>query len=303
MHASNLDPINSSPHPQRVELLAPAKINLFLYVIDRRVDGYHELYSLMCPVALYDRLTIETGPPVDQFTYHHPDLPQDASNLVRKAAHTFKQALSAETDIPPIPVAIDLVKQIPISAGLGGGSSDAAATLKGLNQIHGKPFAASRLHRLALSVGADVPFFIDGRPAIAQGVGERLSAFDAVPAFWTVLIYPGYGFSTAQVFRNLNLPLTKSKKNLRNVPFIKETFKVPNHLHNDLEKGVGIGWETIQRNKTALMNKGALGALMTGSGSTVFGLFTDKATAEKAAKCLGKAHEQQVFVAKLLSRG
>lgn len=155
-----------------IDLLAPAKINLCLHVLGRRPDGYHELYSLMCPVALYDRLRLRPGGAADQIACDPPSVPADDSNLALKAAKLFNHTLLAEglKNVPK--VCIHLEKKIPVGAGLGGGSSDAAAVLKGLNACHGQPFAGERLRAMALNLGADVPFFIDARPAIAQGIGN-----------------------------------------------------------------------------------------------------------------------------------
>jgi 4-diphosphocytidyl-2-C-methyl-D-erythritol kinase len=284
-----------------VELLAPAKINLFLRVVGRRPDGYHELCSLMCGVGLYDRLVLELGGDCNTVRCSHPDVPNDATNLALKAANCFNQALARDTDRTPVSVAIQLDKTIPVGAGLGGGSSDAAAVLKGLNAFHGHPFDDGRMHALALSLGADVPFFIHGRPSLVTGIGERLSPYTGLPAMDVVLVYPGFGLSTARVFKNLNLALTKSKKKLRYFPFNNGSFSPTHHLHNDLESGVGDRFPAIADVKQALIQQGAIGALMTGSGSAVFGLFADTAGASRAKAVLGQQREWQVFATRLLA--
>lgn len=297
---STNQPIDRSTDQPAIELLAPAKINLFLHVVGRRPDGYHELYSLMCCVGLYDRLIVEVGAAQNEIHCDASQLPCDPTNLALKAALLFNQSLQSLAGQSPVPVAIHLHKQIPVGAGLGGGSSDAAAILNGLNRYHGNPFDLFQLQALALQLGADVPFFLEGRPAIAQGIGERLTLCTGLPAYWVVLIYPGFGVSTAQVYKNLNLALTKSKKKLRNLPFINGDFSPSHHLHNDLEAGVGDHFTVIAKLKEDLLNQGAIGSLMTGSGSAVFGLFHDETRAQHAKTALSQLPGSQVFVTRML---
>ncbi len=187
-----------------MEILAPAKINLFLEILRRRDDGYHELRSLMCCIGLCDRLVVTLGGTVDRIVCDHPDVPSDESNLALKAAKRFNRTLAQQTGIQPKHVAIELTKQIPAGAGLGGGSSDAAAVLTGLNDAYGEPFDSRELQQMALTLGADVPFFILGRPALAGGIGEHLQPYEGLTPWGIVVVYPGFGISTAQVFENLN---------------------------------------------------------------------------------------------------
>ncbi|MFZ1985183.1 MAG: 4-(cytidine 5'-diphospho)-2-C-methyl-D-erythritol kinase [Desulfatitalea sp.] len=288
---------------QTIELLAPAKINLCLHVLGRRPDGYHELYSLICCVALYDRLLLTLGGSADEIVCDPPWVPADSSNLALKAAVLFNDTLAGETDRTVQRVAIQLSKCIPVGAGLGGGSSDAAAVLNGLNRHYGRPLDRHHLHALALRLGADVPFFIDQRPAIAQGIGERLTPYEGLPPLWAVLVYPGFALSTVQVYQSLNLALTKSKKKIRYFRFKKGNFSVTHHLHNDLEAGVGDHLPVIEKIKDELSNQGAIGSLMTGSGSVVYGLFADEAGARraKAAVDLDPTPGRRTFVAGLLA--
>lgn len=285
---------------KRIDLLAPAKINLFLYVTGRRPDGYHELYSLMCGISLYDHLRIVPGGTRHTITCGHDAVPLDDTNLALRAAVVFNEALAQTAAVPPQFVSIHLDKQIPVGAGLGGGSSDAAAVLKGLNQFYQQPFSNVQLHKMALSLGADVPFFIEARPAIARGIGELLTPYPGLPPLWVVLIYPGFGISTARVFKNLNFGLTKSEKELRYFPFKNGKLSASHHLHNDLEQGVGTHFPVIERNKKELLNQGAVASLMTGSGSVVFGLFMDERTARKAQNALSQQTGTSVMVAQLL---
>ncbi len=267
-------------------LLAPAKLNLCLHIVGRRPDGYHDLLSLMCCVALYDRLQLKIGVSKDRIECNHPEVPADATNLAMKAVTLFNQTLSRDTDIHPRNVSVQLDKQIPVGGGLGGGSSDAATVLTGLNRFHGNPFDRDRLMALAVGLGADVPFFVDRRPAVASGIGERLAPYHGLPSLGALLVYPDIAISTAEVFKNLKLGLTKSKKKLRYLPFKNGKFSANHHLHNDLEAEVIRRFPVIAKIKKMLRDQGAIGSMMTGSGSTVFGLFSDEAAAKSAGKRL-----------------
>lgn len=284
-----------------MELRAPAKVNLYLKVVGRRPDGYHELISLMSCVGIYDRITLTFGVGTTGIEAGASDLPCDRSNIALAAALNFQQALERSGRAKQTSVFIQLNKIIPIGAGLGGGSSDAATVLKGLNAHHGHPFQRHELLALALELGADVPFFIDARPAIAQGVGEKLRPYQGLPAADIVIVYPGIGISTAKVFQNLNLRLTKRQKENRNFPFENGDFIVPEHLSNDLESVARRFCPIIGDIKTALLNLGATGAMMTGSGSAVFGLFDTSAKASEAGRMLQKNGQFQVFITRLLN--
>ncbi|MEJ2154412.1 MAG: 4-(cytidine 5'-diphospho)-2-C-methyl-D-erythritol kinase [Desulfobacteraceae bacterium] len=283
-----------------MELLAPAKINLYLRVVGRRSDGYHELQSLMCCIGLHDTVKLRMGSDQNGISCSDSDLPSDESNLALKAALHFNGALKAETRIVPQNAFIHLTKRIPSGAGLGGGSSDAAAVLKGLNGYYGHPFDQPKIMAMALKLGADVPFFIDGRPALATGVGEVLSPYNQLPSWGVVVVYPGFGISTAEVFKNLSFGLTKGEKPHRYFPFKQGKFDRDRHLCNDLESVAIRQFPVIGKIKNKLLNQGANGALMTGSGSAVFGLFADLAAAQKAAKAMTAPAQWQVFATQLV---
>lgn len=283
-----------------VTVAAPAKINLFLQVIGRRKDGYHELRTLMCCIGLYDRLHLRIGSNRNEFTCNHPAVPSDQSNLAWRAAACFNKRLSDEQGIGIQNISIRLTKNIPVGAGLGGGSSDAAAVLKACNQLYGHPFDRGHLLEMALSLGADVPFFIDQLPALATGVGEKLTPYGGLHPFGVLLVYPGFGISTAEVFKNLNLRLTKCEKKIRYFSFKKGKFNVARHLCNDLEPGVVERFPIIERIKKDLLDAGALGALMTGSGSAVFGLFMDIKAARTAGDLLNRQNGWKVYAAQII---
>lgn len=283
-----------------MEIQAPAKINLFLRVVGRRSDGYHELETLMCCIGLYDTLLLQMGSDQNILTCSNPDLPCDETNLAFKAVLSFNEALKADTEIAPLNLSIHLTKRIPAGAGLGGGSSDAAAVLKGLNHYYESPFSRERLMEMALNIGADVPFFVDGKPAIATGVGEVLSPYCRLRPWGVIVVYPGFGLSTAEVFKNLNLGLTKCEKQLRYLLFKQGRHNMIRHLFNDLESVAVHQYPVIGRIKKELLNQGATGALMTGSGSAVFGLFTNIQTARRAANAMKKPAPWQVYVTQLV---
>lgn len=279
-----------------VRILSPAKINLFLRITGRRADGYHNLLSLMCRVSLFDEIRLWPASDHIRLECSDPCLPRDESNLAVRAALLFFEALGRAGG-----VAITLEKRIPVSAGLGGGSSNAASVLMGLNHASGHPFSPARLRRLARRLGADVPFFICETPALASGIGEILEPFPNLPMFHIILICPPFAVSTAEVYRRFNLRLTNCAKQLTRARFKKEGFDPKRHLCNDLETvTLGLHPEIIAV-KRQLLGHGALGALMTGSGGGVFGLFGNAGDAGQAAGSLVLPDGWRVFPAEMLT--
>ena len=263
-----------------MRLFAPAKVNLNLRITGRRDDGYHLLDSLMVPISLGDDVEISRadGPP-QSVTVHadSPDVPPGEENTVHRAAQAFYGRTGRSE-----PVAVSIRKRIPIGAGLGGGSTDAAATLRGMNDLLGTGLTTGDLLALAVSVGADVPFFIRGEAARARGIGERLSPAGPLPRLWMVVLFPNFPVSTAWVYRNLRFKLTKPSRNNNLIGNLDTPHEVAQVMVNDLEK-VTIGrYPPIARLKRRLDEEGAIGSLMSGSGSSVFGVFADKADAERA---------------------
>ena len=281
-----------------MKLLSPAKINLFLQVVGKRPDGYHDLISLMCCVSLYDTISFTFGVKATTVSCQHPDIPQDETNLAFAAADLFFKSLNKSEG-----VGIMIEKRIPVAAGLGGGSSNAATVLAGLNRHYGSPFSQKDLVSIGLAIGADVPFFLFGRPAIATGVGEQLEAYKDLEKFNILLIYPGFGVSTAKVYKNLNLRLTKCKKKLRYSLLKKQGFDIQSHLCNDLETVAVLEHPDILAAKEALIKHGAGGTLMSGSGPTVFGLFSDSAKARKASKKIYQENNKwQLYLADMITQ-
>jgi 4-diphosphocytidyl-2-C-methyl-D-erythritol kinase len=278
-----------------MKILSPAKINLFLQITGRRPDGYHDLFSLLCCVSLFDIVVLQYDTNKIVIESSHPDIPLDETNLAHKAAALFFKTLGVADGVK-----IAIKKNIPIAAGLGGGSSNAASVLRGLNQHYGYPFSRDQLSDMGLCLGADVPFFLYQKPALAAGVGEKLEAYtDQLPTH-VILVNPGFRVSTAVVFQNLNLRLTKCKKIITRPSLKKTGFDASLHLCNDLEAVTISKHPEINSVKMQLVQQGALGALMSGSGPTVFGLFSDPDQASKAMQAFGRNSRWNTFSAKII---
>ena len=178
-----------------LEKPSPCKVNLLLNVLGRRADGFHELETVMHPVKVHDQIRFRRGGLGVQLTCDEPALPTDSTNLVHRAATAFLAAARISDG-----VRLHLEKKIPMAAGLGGGSSNAATTLLGLNELFGQPLHPPQIHEIAASLGSDIPFFLQTKPALATGRGERLAPLDFFPALcghWFLLLHPGFGIATA----------------------------------------------------------------------------------------------------------
>jgi len=274
---------------------SPAKINLFLRVVGKLPTGYHELVTLLCRVDLCDTLTLSFDQPTISVRCTHPEVPQGPTNLAYKAAALFFEALSRREG-----VAIFIEKLIPVAAGLGGGSSNAAAVFMGLNQHYGFPFNTKDLMDMGVKVGADVPFFLLRHTAVARGIGEDLEPFDGMPPWSAVLVCPKCQISTAWVYEHLNLRLTNCEENYNVFPFLEDLSKLKDFLCNDLEQVTVGQFPEINTIKTALLDLGAEGALMSGSGPAVFALFQDPQQASLAFKRIEQQGRWDVFLVKLL---
>jgi 4-diphosphocytidyl-2-C-methyl-D-erythritol kinase len=266
----------------RLVIPSPAKINLFLKVVGRRPDGYHEIITLLSRIGLFDTVVLAFDQPSITVDCSHPGVPEDRSNLAYQAASLFFEALSTHDG-----VAIHIHKVIPVAAGLGGGSSNAAAVLMGLNQHYGLPLKNWELTEIALKVGADVPFFLFRHVAVARGIGEDLEAYDEVPPLSVVLVCPTFEVPTAWVYKNLNLRLTNEEKNFKIPVFDEGLSSIKDFLFNDLEQVTIKEFPEIKRIKEALLDVGAQTALMSGSGPSVFGLFKDSQQASGKTQDFG----------------
>jgi 4-diphosphocytidyl-2-C-methyl-D-erythritol kinase len=280
-----------------MKILSPAKLNLFLKVTGKRPDGYHELFSLMCCVSLCDTLYLQFGTEKIEIESSHPQIPLDKTNLAYKAAALFLKTLGAKEGVK-----ITIEKSIPVAAGLGGGSSNAASVLSGLNHHYGFPFSRDRLMSLGLSLGADVPFLLFQKPALVSGIGEMLEAYPEPLPYSVIIVHPGFGVSTAEVFQNLNLRLTKCKKKITKPSLKKTGYDVSLHLCNDLEAVTISKYPEIKLVKQQLNQHGALGALMSGSGPTVFGLFSDPKKADKALQAIGRYPRWNAYLTEIVDK-
>lgn len=282
----------------RLEIRSPAKINLLLCILGRRPDGFHELETLLHPVGLYDELTLEPAAHGIALTCSDPALPADPGNLVWRAAAAFLEASGLRTG-----VRIHLEKRIPREAGLGGGSSNAAATLRGLNQLFGYPLPAARLHELAAVLGSDVPFFLQDKPALATGRGEQIQPLDPFPVlagYQVLLIYPGFGISTAWAYQ----ALARHPDALRGRPgwageLVQalqsgDLVRAAPHFYNSLEAPAFTKYPWLSLVRDFLAERGAPVCRMSGSGSALFALLPTRDQAETLRErfhaCFGPRH-------------
>jgi 4-diphosphocytidyl-2-C-methyl-D-erythritol kinase len=259
---------------------APAKINLFLRVLRKRTDGYHDIFSLMQKITLSDELVFKPRPQGIVLQCPNSDLPVSEDNLVFRAAKAVFSHAGYSSGIEII-----LTKNIPVAAGLGGGSSDAATTLLALNEMCRLGLKKTELMKLGANLGADIPFFIFGNSAFATGIGDELEAWKDPLKLNIVLINPSFSLSTKLVYEGLNLRLTKERINY-SIPRFLELSDIIREMHNDLETvslRMHPGLKDIQR---LLLRHGALSAMMSGSGPTVFGIFSDENSAKKAAEVI-----------------
>lgn len=278
-----------------MKIHSPAKINLFLKITGKRPDGYHDLITLMCCIDLYDTISIAFNAKKISVICNNPKVPEDKTNLAHSAAALFLKSLNKQECVE-----ICINKNIPVGAGLGGGSSNAASVLLGLNHYYGSPFSQEELMSMGQSIGADVPFFIFKKPAIASGIGENLEAYEGLTPYKILLIYPGFSVSTTKVYNNFNLGLTKIKKKHNFHLSKNQEFNIEYHLYNDLEKVTASWYPDIIAVKEALLRHGARGALMTGSGPTIFGLFSNTEKAQSANYSLSKNKKWKLFLADML---
>ncbi len=260
---------------------APAKINLFLRVTGRRADGYHELDSIFVPIALGDRVAIEMRPS-DKVSIamrcEGASVPLDDRNLAWRAAAAFMKEFGVAAE-----VLIDLRKEIPVGAGLGGGSSDAGAVLRMMAALY-RIDARERLATIALGLGADVPFFLDARPARVGGIGERIAPLASMPVLHLVIAAPPIEVSTAAVFRALTPDSWSGTAPDGDLRAIAAGHFESSALINDLEPLAIRICPQIAQLKTILRGLGASAAAMTGSGGAVFGIFPAAEEAARAAQ-------------------
>ncbi|MCX8092387.1 MAG: 4-(cytidine 5'-diphospho)-2-C-methyl-D-erythritol kinase [Verrucomicrobiae bacterium] len=271
-----------------LERSSPCKVNLLLNVLGRRADGYHELETIFHPVALCDTLRFERGGNGVSLTCSDPRLPTDASNLVHRAATAFLESAGISDG-----VRIHLEKRIPLAAGLGGGSGNAATTLSGLNELFGRPLSPVQLQTLAARLGSDVPFFLQDRPALATGRGEHIEPLDFFPALRgraLVLVNPGFGVSTPWAYQQLAaFPEALNGRPGRAGRLLEllggtDTRAAAAALYNALEAPVLTKYPILALYQEFMRARGALGTLLCGSGSTTFAIAENADAGEELAR-------------------
>ncbi len=261
-------------------LLAHAKINLGLYVLGKRPDGYHDIWTIFQELEFHDTLYFHKQKDRLLITTNHPLLSTGEDNLVWQAIRLLNKRTSC-----PENVAIHIEKNIPLGSGLGGGSSNAAAALIGMNRLFQLGLPHYKLAEFGAELGSDVPFFLYGGTALARGRGDRIQPLSGFPSVWVLLVNPGIHISSGWAYKNVNLKLTNSREinsvfpNLNNIVITGSNRSL---LKNMLEEPVIQKYPVIRSIKTQLLDNGAEWAMMCGSGSTVFGIFSSKASVEKA---------------------
>jgi 4-diphosphocytidyl-2-C-methyl-D-erythritol kinase len=273
-------------------LFSPAKINLYLRIVGKRPDGYHELETVMLPLDFGDRITLQPRKTNVTLVCDNSELPTDGSNLVVRAARTLAEAFDTKRG-----VRVGLIKHTPLAAGLGGGSSNAATALLGLNQLWKLKASNGQLHALAASLGSDINFFLAGGAALCHGRGEKIEPVPCKFSGVILLVNPGFGISTKWAYGSwaraaaesrLTAPPPEVSLLLRALAE-DDLAGVSRCLFNSLEAPSIRKFPVLELIKDAMRDGGAVGALMSGSGATLFGLFPDAKLAKRSAR---KVREQ-----------
>ena len=272
---------------KQLTLQAAAKVNLYLDILARRGDGYHEIESIIQSVKLYDKLTLRPRRRGIKITCIHPEVPLDEGNICYRAAEILLRVLGTKQGVE-----IEIQKNIPVESGLGGGSADAAATLIGMRKLFQMDIPFSDLSKLAPELGSDVPFCLAGGTALVRGRGEKIIPLPLLKDAWFILVDPGISISTSWVYSRLKGKLTKKRLNIK---LIKELIKEEGMrgvnkfpLYNKLEEVVIKRFPTLRDIKAKLIEAGATGALMTGSGSIIFAVAEDEERAKSILSGLGR---------------
>ena len=289
-----------SDNESRLSLKAHAKINLTLEVLGKRPDGYHEVAMIMQSVSLHDTVTLSLRDSGISLACDRPDLPCDSGNLAFRAADLLRREVGVARGVQ-----IELTKRIPLAAGLAGGSTDAAAVLKGLNRLWQLALPAAELERLAARLGSDVPFCLQGGTSLATGRGEILTALPDFAGQGVVLANPPLAVSTAWVYGNYRRPTGDRRRDihvLRRSIEQQDFLAVADTLFNDLETVTVPAYPQVADIKAQLLQAGAAGVLMSGSGPTVFALAPDPAAAGEVAGRVAWDPDVTVFIAETVAR-
>lgn len=293
--------MRTAPSTVTAHCLSPAKVNLCLRIVGRRADGYHLLDSIFAAIDFCDRIDVRVtdvraGRDVRvQIRCDRPDVPSDATNLAARAASMLLAECGLGGDVD-----LSIAKRIPPGTGLGGGSSNAATVLRIMNEHLRLGVAPTRLHALALALGADVPFFLTGGCARVRGIGERIEPIRGWPGRALVVALPPVSVATAWAFRTYTAGLFPEADEA--IRMARQEAPDPCLLRNDLETAVLPNHPEIARLKASLVASGAAGAVMSGSGSAVVGLLADGQPADAVASALRTRHpEAGIHVARILA--
>jgi 4-diphosphocytidyl-2-C-methyl-D-erythritol kinase len=277
-----------------IKALAAAKINLYLDVLRRREDGYHDIETLYQPVSLWDEITVEKTPAGIVVEGDDPSIPWNEDNLCHRAARLILEAYGARGG-----VRIVVAKGIPAGAGLGGGSSDAAATLLAMNALFRCGFSNEELQRRSLTLGSDVPFFIFGRPAIGRGRGELLEEAAGLSGGWILIVKPDVTISTKWAYRNFNLVLTKGKDGATLTTLLEGIQRFPAvrlETRNSFEAGVVERYPSVAGILSALREEKPVLSSLSGSGSACFAVFE----VESRAREVGERFSSEGFFTRIV---
>lgn len=256
-----------------------AKVNLYLAVVGSRDDGYHDIVTLFQPVSLWDEVTLTPRCGEVRIAGNDPAIPWDERNLIFRAAKLLLETVGCAEG-----VSIDVRKAIPSGAGLGGGSSDAAATLVGMNELFSFHLSQDRLREIALDIGSDVPFFVLGQPAIGRGRGELLETTPGLPGGYVVIVKPGITVSTKWAYSNVNFLLTKVKSEITLELLLEGLRHFPDSeldTYNSFESGVVEEFSEIGTVLQECREQGAILCSLSGSGSACFAVFDERNRAEE----------------------
>ncbi|MEF2878776.1 MAG: 4-(cytidine 5'-diphospho)-2-C-methyl-D-erythritol kinase [Blautia sp.] len=286
-----------------MRLRALAKINLGLDVLRRREDGYHELRMIMQTINMYDQLDMEISEERGiHITSNLPFIPTNENNLVYKAAKLLMDEFQVEQGLN-----VDLQKFIPVAAGMAGGSSDAAAAMIGVNRLFSLGLSVKELMKRGVKVGADVPYCLLRGTALAEGIGEKLRPLPPCPDCYVLIGKPGISVSTKFVYENLRANELKEHPPIdRMLEALQwhNLYKIADYMGNVLETVTIPKYPVIEEIKNHMKEHGALNAMMSGSGPTVFGLFDDKETAERACEELRASRlAKTVFLTTVFNNG
>ena len=286
-----------------MRLRALAKINLGLDVLGRREDGYHKLRMIMQTINMYDQLDMEISEePGIRITTNLPYVPVNQNNLVYRAANMLMEEFQIKEGLT-----VDLQKMIPVAAGMAGGSSDAAAAMIGVNRLFQLGLSVKDLMERGVKIGADVPYCLLRGTALAEGIGDRLRALPACPDCYVLIGKPGISVSTKFVYENLHANELKSHPRIDEMLDAIQwhnLYKMADLMENVLETVTIPQYPIIEEIKNHMKEHGALNAMMSGSGPTVFGLFDDKTLAEQACEALRESRlARTVFLTTVFNNG